>query len=399
VFPFRKMPCRVIPNTDSGDRMPKNRTNTLLIGDTLYELTEAYRNGARACRAETPFWANPHRDGSQRHADWAAGHDNEAAGHHRVTVTLDAIEAAPAGLELIAPEEEVLEPVPAASAYRAFTAAHDEVVRAVDLIASDPAKHIGIRGALDSLSLDSDAFWDEASRVEARASLDVFRATLPDGLRSRPLILLLDNSGSMRGQSVAALVGVLGEMGGALDQAGIPFEVLGFTTRSWKGGRAREDWILGGRPHQPGRLCELRHVIYKDAAEPWNPDLLGLMLMEGFLKENVDGEALLWAAERGRQLGGATILHVTDGKPMDDSTLSANPADYLDRHLETVSRQIGADPDLTLIRGDISDPKPLDRKARQESKLTHLAQVLVEATLQAIAAPRPERDSPQPDGP
>lgn len=379
--------------------MPKSRTNTLLIGDTLYELTEAYRNGARACRAETPFWANPHRDGSQRHADWAAGHDNEAAGHHRVTVTLDAIEAAPAGLELVAPEEEGLTAEPAPPAYQVFTRAHDEVVWAVDLLASDPARHMAIRGARDSLSLDSDAYWDEASRVEARASLDVFRAALADNPMSRPLILLLDNSGSMRGQSVAALIGLIGEMGDALDQAGIPFEVLGFTTRSWKGGRAREDWILGGRPQGPGRLCELRHVIYKDAAEPWNPALLGLMLMEGFLKENVDGEALLWAAERGRQLGGATILHVTDGKPMDDSTLAANPADYLDRHLQTVSRQIGADPDLTLIRADISDPKPLDRKARPENRLTHLAKVLVEASLQAIAGPRQERDSSQPDGP
>lgn len=93
--------------------MKKSRTNTLIIGDTLYELTDAYRNGARACRAETPFWANPHRDGSQRHADWAAGHDNEAAGHHRVTVALDAIQAAPAGLEFIAPEEGGLPAEPA----------------------------------------------------------------------------------------------------------------------------------------------------------------------------------------------------------------------------------------------------------------------------------------------
>ena len=91
--------------------MRKRQVNQLLVGDTLHDLTEAYRAGARACRAETPFWANPHRDGSQRHADWAAGHDNEAGGLHRVSVTIDAIEARPEGLEFIAPEEDA-DPAP-----------------------------------------------------------------------------------------------------------------------------------------------------------------------------------------------------------------------------------------------------------------------------------------------
>lgn len=338
--------------------MPKNRTNRLLIGDTLYELTEAYRNGARACRAETPFWANPHRDGSQRHADWAAGHDNEAAGHHRISVTLDAIEAAPAGLELVAPEEEELAAEPAPPRYQVFTRAHDEIVRADDLLDADPERKAHALHLRDQLSLSGGGFWDARDRREAGEMLERLSGDLKEISPSRPLIFLLDNSGSMRGRPMAGLVTLMGEIGELLDRSGHPFEVLGFTTRTWKGGRSREDWIMAGRPQRPGRLCDLRHIIYRDASDPWVRDPLSLMLAEGALKENVDGEALLWAAERGRRLGGATIVHVMDGAPVDDSTLSANPADYLERHMAEVYRSIGEDPDLTLTRVELKrDPE------------------------------------------
>jgi len=379
--------------------MPKSRTNTLLIGDTLYELTDAYRNGARACRAETPFWANPHRDGSQRHADWAAGHDNEAAGHHRVTVALDAIEAAPAGLEFIAPEEGGLPAEPAPPPYRVFTRAHDEEVRAAELLATDPDRLTGVRAIRERVDLGSDAFWLDEERSVARAALARLDAALTEGPPSRPLILLLDNSGSMRGRPIAALVAMIGEIGDRLDTAGAPFEVLGFTTRSWKGGRSRQDWLLAGRPQQPGRLCDLRHIIYRDAADRWDPEALSLMLAEGLPKENVDGEALLWAAERGRRLGGAAILHVTDGRPMDDSTLSVSPADYLDRHLDEVAAGIAADPSLTLTRADLTaGPNPFTtREGMPETSLGRAAEVLVGATIAALHGPAPDRDGP--DGP
>jgi uncharacterized protein with von Willebrand factor type A (vWA) domain len=316
--------------------MTKRKMNQLLVGDTLYDLTEAYRAGARACRAETPFWSNPHRDGSQRHADWAAGHDNEAAGLHRVSVTIDAIEAAPAGLEFVSPEEEGLPPEPATPPYRVFTRAHDEEVRATELLSVDPDLKVRLREAQDGARPDTGALWSEEERGAAIRTLDTLRTGLAERDLARPLILLLDNSGSMRGKPIFALTALIGEIGDALDQAGVSFEVLGFTTRSWKGGRSREDWIMAGRPSQPGRLNDLRHVIYRSAEEPWDRGPLSLMLSPGFPKENLDGEALLWAAERGRALGGATIVQVSDGKPMDDSTLSVNPADYLDRHLEAV---------------------------------------------------------------
>lgn len=369
--------------------MSKRKVNQLLIRDTLYDLTEAYCNGARACRSETPFWANPHRDGSQRHADWAHGHDNEAAGHHRVSVTLDVIEAKPAGLEFTAPEEEGLTLEPEIPPYRVFTRSYDEVFRAAEMLATDPDRNAMAREVMSRVSLQSKTFWGHEERSAARQSLAELEAALSERTPPRPLILLLDNSGSMRGRPIAALVAMIGEIGDLLDRAGARFEVLGFTTSSWKGGQSRKDWITEGRPQRPGRLCDLRHVIYRDAGEPWAPHPLGLMLTEGVLKENVDGEALLWAAERGRRLGGAAILHVTDGAPIDDSTLSVNPADYLERHLEEVSRAIGADPELNLTRVNLTNgPK---------TGLGLAADAITRGILAAIRIEEPDRSGP--DGP
>jgi len=380
--------------------MRKDKTNRLLAGDTLYDLTEAYRAGARACRAETPFWANPHRDGSQRHADWASGHDNEAAGLHRVSVTIDAIEAKPAGIEFVAQDEEVPAPQPCeVASYRVFTRAHDEVVRAADLIAADSYLRVLLREAQERVRPDTGEIWGDEEREGAIRAVDTLKADLGDRDLSRPLILLLDNSGSMRGRPIASLVGLIGEIGDALDQAGVPFEVLGFTTRSWKGGQSRRDWIAAGHPAEPGRLNDLRHVIYRSADTPWDRGPLGLMLAEGFLKENLDGEALLWAAERGRALGGATIIHVSDGKPMDDSTLAANPADYLDRHLETVTRAILADPNLGIVRAGITEDSGSFRLRDRDKGLGRIADILVQATLQALKPDTPASDRSGPEGP
>src|SRR3546814_4930153 len=124
-------------------------------------------------------------------------------------------------------------------------------------------------------------------------------------------------------------------------------EILGFTTRAWKGGQSREDWLAAGRPPHPGRLNDLRHIIYKKADEPWRRARknLGLMMREGLLKENIDGEALLWAHNRliARVEERRILMVISDGAPVDDSTLSVNSGTYLERHLRQVIAWIEKD--------------------------------------------------------
>ena len=122
-----------------------------------------------------------------------------------------------------------------------------------------------------------------------------------------------------------------------LERCGVKVEILGFTTRAWKGGQSRERWLAQGKPAHPGRLNDLRHIVYKAADAPWRRARknLGLMLREGILKENIDGEALLWAHQRllGRTEQRRILMVISDGAPVDDSTLSVNPGNYLERHL------------------------------------------------------------------
>ena len=164
--------------------------------------------------------------------------------------------------------------------------------------------------------------------------------------------LLVDNSGSMRGRPIATAAVCAELLGRVLEHCGVKSEVLGFTTCSWNGGRARAQWISAGRPDAPGRLTELRHIIYKTADQPWRRAraCLGLMLEDGLLKENVDGEALLWAHGRlmRRPEPRRILLVISDGAPMDDATLEANDAGYLDRHLRTVIERIEQDGSVEL---------------------------------------------------
>ena len=156
--------------------------------------------------------------------------------------------------------------------------------------------------------------------------------------------LLIDNSGSMRGRpiTVAAMCGDI--LARTLERCGVKVEILGFTTRAWKGGLSRERWAAAGKPREPGRLNDLRHIIYKSADAPWRRARrnLGLMLREGLLKENIDGEALVWAYRRllGRREHRRILMVISDGAPVDDSTLSVNPGNYLERHLREVIRDI-----------------------------------------------------------
>jgi cobaltochelatase CobT len=152
--------------------------------------------------------------------------------------------------------------------------------------------------------------------------------------------LLIDNSGSMRGRPISIAAISADIMARTLERCGVKVEILGFTTRAWKGGQSRERWLADGRPPHPGRLNDLRHIIYKRADEPWRRARvnLGLMMREGLLKENIDGEALLWAHNRlmGRAEERRILMVISDGAPVDDSTLSVNSGTYLERHLRQV---------------------------------------------------------------
>ena len=152
--------------------------------------------------------------------------------------------------------------------------------------------------------------------------------------------LLIDNSGSMRGRPISIAAISADILARTLERCGVKTEILGFTTRAWKGGQSREAWLADGKPPHPGRLNDLRHIVYKKADEPWRRARrnLGLMMREGLLKENIDGEALLWAHQRllGRPEDRRILMVISDGAPVDDSTLSVNSAGYLESHLRRV---------------------------------------------------------------
>jgi cobaltochelatase CobT len=158
--------------------------------------------------------------------------------------------------------------------------------------------------------------------------------------RDTVVTLLLDNSGSMRGRPISIAAICADVLARTLERCQVKVEILGFTTRAWKGGQSREKWLAAGRPQQPGRLNDLRHIVYKSGDAPWRrtrPNL-GLMMKEGLLKENIDGEALEWAHRRmlARPEQRKILMVISDGAPVDDSTLSVNPANYLEKHLRDV---------------------------------------------------------------
>jgi cobaltochelatase CobT len=258
-------------------------------------------------------------------------------------------------------------------AYRVFTTAHDEIVGAEDLC--DPEELTRLRAYLDQqLSTLSSVVARLANRLQRRLLAQQNRAwsfDLEEGMldtarltrvvvdptsplsfkqeeeapfRDTVVTLLIDNSGSMRGRPimVAAVCGDI--LARTLERCGVKVEILGFTTRAWKGGLSRDDWIKAGKPMQPGRLNDLRHIIYKAADTPWRRARknLGLMMREGLLKENIDGEALLWAHNRllARPEQRRILMVISDGAPVDDSTLSVNSGWYLERHLRRVIAEI-----------------------------------------------------------
>jgi cobaltochelatase CobT len=171
-----------------------------------------------------------------------------------------------------------------------------------------------------------------------------FKMERDTNFRDTVVTLLIDNSGSMRGRPITVAATCADILARTLERCGVKVEILGFTTKAWKGGQAREKWLGDGKPATPGRLNDLRHIIYKSADTPWRRARrnLGLMMREGLLKENIDGEALIWAHNRllGRSEQRRILMMISDGAPVDDSTLSVNPGNYLERHLRAVIDEI-----------------------------------------------------------
>lgn len=171
--------------------------------------------------------------------------------------------------------------------------------------------------------------------------------------RDTVVTLLLDNSGSMRGRPITVAATCTDILARTLERCGVKVEILGFTTKAWRGGQSREAWLQRGKPVNPGRLNDLRHIIYKSADTPWRRarNNLGLMMREGLLKENIDGEALVWAHQRllARSEHRRILMVVSDGAPVDDSTLSVNPGNYLEKHLRGVIEEIETRSPIELI--------------------------------------------------
>ena len=180
-----------------------------------------------------------------------------------------------------------------------------------------------------------------------------FKREKDTNFRDTVVTLLLDNSGSMRGRPITVAATCADILARTLERCGVKVEILGFTTRAWKGGQSREAWLAAGKPPNPGRLNDLRHIIYKAADAPWRRARknLGLMMREGLLKENIDGEALNWAYRRllARPEQRKILMVISDGAPVDDSTLSVNAGNYLERHLRWIIEEIETRSPVELI--------------------------------------------------
>jgi cobaltochelatase CobT len=266
--------------------------------------------------------------------------------------------------------------------YRAYTAKFDEVVGAEDLCDADELDRL--RGYLDKqlahlqgvvsrlanrlqrrLMAQQNRSWEfdleEGVLDPARLSRIIIDPMHPlsykwekdTRFRDTVVTLLLDNSGSMRGRPITVAATCADILARTLERCGVKVEILGFTTRAWKGGQSREAWLAGGKPPNPGRLNDLRHIIYKSADSPWRRSRkhLGLMMREGLLKENIDGEALDWAHKRllARPEQRKILMMISDGAPVDDSTLSVNPGNYLERHLRWIIEEIETRSPVELI--------------------------------------------------
>ncbi len=194
--------------------------------------------------------------------------------------------------------------------------------------------------------------------------------------------LLIDNSGSMRGRPISVAAICADILSRTLERCSVKVEILGFTTKNWKGGKSREKWNIENKPSNPGRLNDLRHIIYKSADKPWRQSKknLGLMLKEGLLKENIDGEALLWAYKRiaARKEERKILMVISDGAPVDDSTLSVNSGDYLEKHLKQIVKWIEENSNIEIVAVGIGhDVTRYYKKAIKITDVQELGDVMI----------------------
>ena len=280
----------------------------------------------------------------------------------------DPSEEAEEGMMPVRPNRPWTE-IPEGFDYKPYTTRFDEVVEAEELC--DPEELERLRAYLDSqlaglqglvtrlanrlqrrLMAQQSRSWDFDQEEGMLDAARLARVVISPGhslsykieretdFKDTVVTLLIDNSGSMRGRPISIAAISADILARTLERCGVKTEILGFTTRAWKGGQSREVWLADGRPASPGRLNDLRHIIYKQADEPWRRARrsLGLMMREGLLKENIDGEALLWAHDRllRRAEDRRILMVISDGAPVDDSTLSVNQAGYLESHLRRV---------------------------------------------------------------
>lgn len=253
--------------------------------------------------------------------------------------------------------------------YKAYTEQFDEIVAATDLCDEEELTRLrayldmqlkGLQGVVTRLAnrlqrrlmAQQNRSWDFDQEEGLLDAARLARVVISPGhslsykierdveFKDTIVTLLIDNSGSMRGRPISIAAISADILARTLERCGVKTEILGFTTRAWKGGQSREAWLAGGKPAGPGRLNDLRHIVYKKADEPWRRARknLGLMMREGLLKENIDGEALLWAHSRllARPEDRRILMVISDGAPVDDSTLSVNNAGYLEQHLRKV---------------------------------------------------------------
>lgn len=259
--------------------------------------------------------------------------------------------------------------IPETFDYKVYTTAFDEVVAAPELCDDEELTRLrayldaqlkGLQGIVTKLAnrlqrrlmAQQNRSWDFDQEEGLLDAARLARVVVSPGhslsykierdveFKDTVVSLLIDNSGSMRGRPISIAAISADVLARTLERCGVKVEILGFTTRAWKGGQSREAWLSGGKPQHPGRLNDLRHIIYKKADEPWRRARknLGLMMREGLLKENIDGEALLWAHTRllARPEDRRVLMVISDGAPVDDSTLSVNSAGYLEAHLRKV---------------------------------------------------------------
>ncbi|WP_170331766.1 cobaltochelatase subunit CobT [Ruegeria arenilitoris] len=365
---FAKFARQMIKDLGYGDQ----------LGDDPDELDEDQEDQAEDDAEERPDPDSTGQDDQdEQEADASPEQtQEEQQDQSQAQVSMDEMAEDEMGEEAEMPEGEApLEPPappPASEAdpdYKVYLSTYDEEIAAEDL--AEPAELERLRAYLDQqleplkgavsrlanklqrrLQAQQNRSWEfdreegildagRLARVVANPTTPLsFKVEKDTEFRDTVVTLLLDNSGSMRGRPISIAAICADVLARTLERCNVKVEILGFTTRAWKGGQAREAWLNDGRPQQPGRLNDLRHIIYKGADAPWRrarPNL-GLMMKEGLLKENIDGEALEWAHRRmlARREQRKILMVISDGAPVDDSTLSVNPANYLEKHLRDV---------------------------------------------------------------